>query len=252
MDLQFLQEVALEAGKIGLQYFGRVDQRFKADSTIVTQADLEVEAHVVSRVRSRFPKHSILAEENSGNVSHSSDYVWAIDPIDGTQGFSFGFPTWGISIGLLRKGNPAFGAILLPVIGDLYLAEPGSVYLNGKILEQCSDRPLDQHSYVMVPESIHHSYVYEWVGDILSFGAVATHCCYVARGSAVGSICRPCIWDLAAGVAIMREAGVMTRYSDGSDIDWVELFDGRRLRMATIAARPGHWEHIARSFRRRD
>jgi myo-inositol-1(or 4)-monophosphatase len=251
MDLKLLEELVVAGGEIGLRHFGCVERQLKADRTIVTQADVEVEELIAERIRTHFPRHSILGEETSASSIISSDYVWAIDPIDGTQGFSFGFPSWAVSVGLLQGGRPAYGAIFLPVVGDLYMAEPGAAYLNGRRLEQIPERPLDEHSYVMVPESIHHSYVYDWVGDILSFGAVATHCCYVARGSAVGSVCRPCIWDLAAGTAIMQEAGIVTRYADGSDINWMELFDGSRFRQATIAARPGHWDQVARSFKRR-
>jgi myo-inositol-1(or 4)-monophosphatase len=251
MDLKLFEELAVAGGELALRYFGRVERQLKADRTIVTQADVEVEKLIADGIRTHFPQHAILGEETAASSGSSSDYVWAIDPIDGTQGFSFGFPSWAVSIGLLHDGRPAYGAVYLPVVGDLYLAEPGASYLNGKRLERTLERPIDEHSYVMVPESIHHSYTYDWVGDILSFGAVATHCCYVARGSAVGSVCRPCIWDLAAGAAIMEGVGIVTRYADASEIDWVELFDGSRFRQATIAARPGHWDHIARSFRRR-
>jgi myo-inositol-1(or 4)-monophosphatase len=251
MDLNFIKELAVEAGRIGMRHFGRVERRFKSDRTIVTEADIEIDRFVVERLRSRYPRHGVLAEETSQTLDGSADHVWAVDPIDGTQAFSAGLPTWAVSIGFLDHGVPTCGAIYLPVIGDLYWAGPGEAHLNERSLDPLRDEPLDENSYMAVPESIHHSYVYEWVGDLLSVGSVAAHCAYVARGSAVGTVCRPYIWDLAAGVAIMNAVGVQTLYRDGSAIDWTELYDGSRLRQAIIAARPSHWDAISRSFRRK-
>lgn len=251
MDLVFMKELAVEAGRIGMRYFGRVSRRFKPDRTIVTEADLEIDHYLVERIRSRYPRHSVLAEETSTTIDKSSDYVWAIDPVDGTQAFSSHLPTWAISIGFLEQGIPTLGVVYLPVLEDLYWADPVAANLNEHRLEPLPVAPLDENSYMAVPESIHHSYSYEWQGDLLSMGSVAAHCVFVARGSAVGTICRPYIWDLAAGVAIMNPMGIRTCYRDGSDIDWKELYDGSRLRQAVIAAQSAHWEQIARSFRRK-
>lgn len=251
MDLTLMKELAVEAGRIGMRYFGRVPRRFKADRSIVTEADLEIERFLVERIRSRYPKHGVLAEETSTNVDRSVDYVWAVDPVDGTQAFSCGLPTWAVSIGFLEQGNPTLGVIYLPVLDDLYWADRSGANLNERRLEAPAGGSLDENSYMAVPESIHHNYTYDWVGDLLSLGSVAVHCAFVARGSAVGTICRPFIWDLAAGVALMSPMGIRTRYRDGSEIDWTELYDGTRLRQAAVSALPAHWDEVARSFRRK-
>jgi inositol-phosphate phosphatase/L-galactose 1-phosphate phosphatase/histidinol-phosphatase len=70
MDLSFMKELALEAGQIGMRHFGRVRRSFKKDLSIVTEADLEIEAFLIERVGSRYPKHGILAEEISTNISN--------------------------------------------------------------------------------------------------------------------------------------------------------------------------------------
>lgn len=119
----------------------------------------------------------------------------------------------------------------------------------GRPLPATVDRPLDQDSYLMVPESMHNNYVFSWRGDCLSLGSVAAHCCYVARGCAVGLLSRAFIWDLAAGVALMEPLGIHSRYLDGSEIDWTDLYDGKRLPRPCLGARERHWSQIASSIR---
>jgi 3'-phosphoadenosine 5'-phosphosulfate (PAPS) 3'-phosphatase len=59
---------------------------------------------------------------------------------------------------------------------------------------------------------------------------------------------RPHIWDLAAGVALMEPLGIHSRYLDGSDVKWTELYDGRRLPQPVLAARKSHWNELAASI----
>lgn len=245
MDLVFMKELAMEAGRIGLKHFGCVTRRYKVDRSIVTAADLEIEAFLVERIASRFPNHSILAEETAARVKTTSENVWAVDPVDGTQAFASGFPFWAISIGFLSGGRPAKGVVYQPAIDELYHGDSNGVFLNGKRLDPISAASLDEDSYLMVPESFHNKYRYRWKGDCLSLGSVASHCCYVARGCAVGSISRAFIWDLAAGVALLEPLGVRTRYLDGSELDWTLLSNGDRLAQPCLSAHPGNWEELA-------
>jgi fructose-1,6-bisphosphatase/inositol monophosphatase family enzyme len=248
MDLSFMKELALAAGQIGMKHFGRVRKRYKPDRSIVTDADLEIEAFLVEHLSSRYPKHGILAEETLTSISNKSSYVWAVDPVDGTQPFSSDFPLWSISIGFRVEGIPTMGVIYQPAIGDIYYGDPQGVFLNNRQLLPIEEAPLDEHSYFMVPESMHSSYVCHWKGDFLTVGSIAAHCCYVARGCAVGMLARAHIWDLAAGVALMEPLGIRSHYLDGSDVTWTELYDGRRLPQPMLAARKSHWHELAASI----
>jgi fructose-1,6-bisphosphatase/inositol monophosphatase family enzyme len=67
----------------------------------------------------------------------------------------------------------------------------------------------------------------------------------VARGCAAGTVSKPFIWDLAAGAAIMEPLGIRSLYLDGSEIDWPELFDGRRVPQSVLGARESHWRKLA-------
>lgn len=249
MDISFMKELALEAGQIGLRHFGHVLKTYKADRSIVTKADVEIESYLLERIRARYPRHGVLAEESVGQAIQLGRYMWVLDPIDGTQAFSFGFPFWAISIGFMEDGEPTKGVVYQPAIDDLYYCDGDSVYLNGRLLEGIGEQALDQDSYLMVPESMHNNYVFSWPGDCLSLGSVAAHCCYVARGCAVGVLSRAFIWDIAAGVALMEPLGIHSRYIDGSEVDWTALYDGRRLPQPCLGARPSHWPQIASCIR---
>ena len=89
--LDFAKSVALEAGDIMRKYFGKKpDSHFKANNTIVTVADEEINDLVIKRVTERYPAHDIDGEEAS--QCHGSKYVWACDPIDGTASFAMELP----------------------------------------------------------------------------------------------------------------------------------------------------------------
>src|SRR5262249_41586540 len=97
-----LRTCVLGAGKILLQYFGRVtNPRMKESaSSVVCDADLAAEKYVIDQIRKQFPEHNIIAEE-SGWTGGSSLYTWVVDPLDGTSNFVAGIPWFGVQIGVL-------------------------------------------------------------------------------------------------------------------------------------------------------
>ena len=83
----------------------------KSDSDLVTQTDLESEKIIKNFIIKNFPGHSILAEE-SDQINNTSDYLWVIDPLDGTTNFVHGYPSFSVSIGIYYKKNPVVGVVL--------------------------------------------------------------------------------------------------------------------------------------------
>jgi myo-inositol-1(or 4)-monophosphatase len=123
-----------EAGAILLRHFGQVRHvRQKENPTsVVCEADLASEEHLVRRIRCQFPGDSIIAEE-SGCRRGESDLTWVIDPLDGTSNFVAGIPWFGVQLGVLRRATPIFAAMYLPVENALYYAKTGGgTYKNGK------------------------------------------------------------------------------------------------------------------------
>jgi len=114
------------AGRVLLESFGSPGEvRTKESlSSVVTEADLASERCLIERIRARYPRHGILAEE-SGFEPGSEPLVWVIDPLDGTSNFAAGLPWFGVLLAVLDRGEPVLGAAYLPVTDTLYWAEAG-------------------------------------------------------------------------------------------------------------------------------
>lgn len=115
-----------EAGALVLDARARgLERSTKADATIVTNADLAADRHIVSGLRALFPRDGIVTEESGGVDPASSGRTWVVDPLDGTKGFARGGPGFCVMIGLLEGATPVIGAIYLPVDDALILAVRG-------------------------------------------------------------------------------------------------------------------------------
>lgn len=96
----------------------------KADQSPVTLADEETEAWLRQLIEKNYPDHGIIGEEH-GKTREDNDYVWVLDPIDGTASFMIGRPIFGTLIALLHKGEPVLGVIDQPITGERWIAAEG-------------------------------------------------------------------------------------------------------------------------------
>ena len=101
----FAENVALSAGKIILESINNIEVDFKGKTDLITNIDLESERSIIDKIINSYPSHNILSEEH-GLTNNNSDYLWVIDPLDGTTNFVHNYPSYGVSIGLLYKNNP--------------------------------------------------------------------------------------------------------------------------------------------------
>src|SRR5579863_6323743 len=132
-------ETAREAGAILLAEFDRPAKiSYKGEVDLVTQADQRSEQAIVSRLRTHFPKHAIVAEEGGGQETESR-FRWFVDPLDGTTNFAHGYPCFAVSIGLEEARELIAGVIYQPVSGELFTAAKGEgAYLNQKKIQVSS------------------------------------------------------------------------------------------------------------------
>jgi inositol-phosphate phosphatase/L-galactose 1-phosphate phosphatase/histidinol-phosphatase len=113
-------------------YRRKLDVTVKADSSPVTQADRDAEQEARRLIASTFPDHGIFGEE-FGPERTDAQFVWIIDPLDGTRAFVTGRPTFGTILALLRGGEPILGLIDMPILGDRWLGLAGKpTILNGE------------------------------------------------------------------------------------------------------------------------
>ncbi|HTI69423.1 MAG TPA: histidinol-phosphatase [Candidatus Limnocylindria bacterium] len=130
----FMRELAEASAAVILQYFGKkhLGTEFKADESPVTVADREAERVMRELIEARFPAHGILGEE-WGNTRPDAEFVWVLDPIDGTKSFITAVPLFGTLIGLLHRGKPILGCINQPVLKQLVIGNGKETTLNGEV-----------------------------------------------------------------------------------------------------------------------
>ena len=231
-----------DAAGIARRYFNQAEARRKADNSLVTQADVAIEGVLVERIAARYPQHGIIGEEQT-NTGAGGEFLWALDPLDGTASFVAGLPMWGVSLGLLRGGVPYLGVVYLPLLNDCYWTDlSGTAVLNGHAIHVAQPRAWESEDWLSVPSNSHRRFTIDFVGKTRSLGCTAASLCYVARGgSAVGAlITRAAIWDIAAGLAILRAAGGHATSLTGAPLDTTALIDGRLLAEPVILGAESH------------
>jgi myo-inositol-1(or 4)-monophosphatase len=238
VDFEWLEAIVRAAGEIALKHFHHVTAQRKTDTTLVTNADREVERFLRETISQAFPADSVLGEEMGARKGRSGR-VWAVDPIDGTAAYAAGLPVWGVSIGILQDREPVAGIFYLPVVDEVYASQGQEALFNGKVIQADDSRHIDDESFLAVTSGTHRKYHIDFVGKTRSLGSTAAHVCYVARGSAVAALLgRPYLWDIAGVLPILRAAGGDLRCLTGYPPDIASMVDGQRCPEPVLAGAP--------------
>jgi histidinol phosphatase-like enzyme (inositol monophosphatase family) len=138
----FAETLADRARAMSLPRFRRkLNVQIKDDESPVTAVDRDVEAMVRECIRAAYPQHGLLGEEH-GSSHIDAEYVWSIDPIDGTRSFISGWPLWGTLLALLHHGRPLLGVVDMPALGERWIGVTGEgTRLNG---QPCHSRQCTQ------------------------------------------------------------------------------------------------------------
>jgi myo-inositol-1(or 4)-monophosphatase len=241
IDLEEVRSWTREAGSIARQHFNHVVGRRKADRSWVTEADVRIERMLVERIRERYPQHGIIGEEQTQHEI-GREFLWALDPLDGTASFVAGLPIWGVSLGLLRAGRPYLGVIYLPMLDDCYWCDAaGAAFLNEHPINVIEPREWEGEDWLSVPSNIHRRFKIGFAGKVRSLGCIAASLGYVARGNAIGAlIARAAIWDIAAGMAILNAAGGVAIGLSGQALDTTAMLGGGALPEPILIGAPSH------------
>lgn len=214
-DAQLAIIAAKEAGELIRASFGNA--KAIADKgegkSIVTEVDTNAEASIIHRLKTE-TDYSFLAEE-SGKESLSTEACWVIDPLDGTTNFTRGIPLLCTSIALMRDEQPVIGVIYNPMTNELYVAERGKgAFFNGAPMHVAHNKipplVLLEVGYGGIFRTMFSDIVDQLVGtySIRKLGTTALECAYVASGQAdVVVTAGDAIWDYAAGIVLIQEAG---------------------------------------------
>ncbi|MFN7096086.1 MAG: inositol monophosphatase family protein [Gammaproteobacteria bacterium] len=193
----------------------------------VTEVDQKSEQIIIDAIRKAYPTHGILAEESG--YSEGDEYVWVIDPLDGTKNFVHGFPHFCISIGIKQKQRLEHALIYDPVRDELFTATRGSgARLNDQRLRvnehQTYQGALIGTAIPTVDKKYFHEYmvgfnkIYNNTSGIRHCGSAALNLAYVAAGRLDGHWeAGLAEWDIAAGVLLVKEAGGMVSDFQGGE-----------------------------------
>ncbi len=210
---------------------------YKGATDLVTATDRESEAVITGIIKRQFSDHQILAEE-SGRTQNKSDYVWLIDPLDGTTNFVHGYPSYAVSIGITYQENLVCGVIVELPANHVYHAirEQGAF---------CDNQPISVSNVSELGKSLlvtGFGYVHDaaWQANMELFkhftditqgvrrlGAAAIDFAHVASGKVDGFWefnLNP--WDVAAGILLVKEAGGKISRMDGEKYS---IYDNQML-----------------------
>ena len=215
-ELEVAIKAAKEAGKISKENFLKSNLiALKEGGSWVTEIDKLCEKRIISIIKESFPDHSINAEE-SGLARKDSEYLWLIDPIDGTTNYATQFPLFAVSIALAKNNEVILGVIYDPIHDDLYNAEKGKgAELNNSQINVSETEEI-RRSIIGYgrPSKIKERFVKIFSKVELAtrtpkiLGSMVLSLCYTASGSLDAAIfISPNPWDLAAGSLLVQEAG---------------------------------------------
>lgn len=222
---------ARRAGEVivrGMNRVHRLDVRAKGQNDFVTEIDMLAEREIIEIVRKHYPDHAFLAEE-SGR-SGEAEFVWIIDPLDGTTNFMHGFPQFAVSIGVQRRGRMEHGVVYDPLRQELFTASRGEgAQLDGRRIRVSGHAGLER---ALIGTGFPYRSNLHWLDNYMAMfkavtqetagirrpGAAALDLAYVAAGrlDAFWELgLSP--WDTAAGTLLITEAGGMVGTLTGGE-----------------------------------
>lgn len=258
-ELQFVSDLARQAGRLSLSYFGNVERLTKTNSAstdeAVSEADRATQRLIVSSLQRRFPNDGIVGEENETGDAITFECpnpmgrVWVIDPIDGTNNFLGGFGCFCVCIGLLEAGHPILGVVYDVTRDQLYAAAKGEGAWLGNRRITAPPGAMSNSSLLMLTSNLldkagrcpqwacHFISQTDWKTRML--GSAALEAVHVAAGVAHAAITvNGKLWDCVAPSAIVLEAGGKVTDLKGNEIFPFNLRQYAGAKVPYLAAGP--------------
>jgi len=222
---------AYKAGRILMQLWKKKTiVHFKEKTEMVTAADKAAEKVILADLRKNFPSYSIFSEE-MGRADKKSDYLWVVDPLDGTTNFVIHDPFFNTAIALVYKGEVVLGVVYYPFLDEMFWAEKGKgAFMNGKRINVSAKTDFlksvfafchSGYSRLQVKRMlrIYSNLKLAGIKHLRQIGSAELELCYVACGRIESfHISDLNLYDVAAGSVIVKEAG--GRVTDFKGRDW--------------------------------
>ena len=222
-NLNIMIKAVEKASKLLIRDFGEIEKlqvSKKGPSDFVTNADLKTEKTIINELKKARPNYSIISEEKGTEQNNDMNNTWIIDPIDGTINFLHGVPHFAISLALKNKEEIIAGLIFDPIKNETFYAEKNNgAYFNNKRVRVSTKNNLNDCLFVTGGKDN-----FEIKIPYRKTGCAALDMAYVACGRYDGYFQKNLkLWDVAAGIIIVREAGGIINDIDLSNIRDIEI-----------------------------
>jgi len=210
-DLNIMIKASEKASKTLIRDFGEVEKlqvSSKGPSDFVSNADIKAEKIIIDELTKSKRNYSIISEESGLINGNDKNNFWIIDPIDGTTNFLHGVPHFAISIALKIKDEIVSGVIYDPIKNEMFYAEKNNgSYFNNQRVRVSSKKNLENCLFA-TGGNINNEIKIKKDFTIRKTGSAALDMAYVAAGRFDGYFQKDlCIWDIAAGIVLVKEAG---------------------------------------------
>jgi len=221
-DLNLATEAAREAGRLLMSFYqSEYEVSSKGKDNPLTEADLASDQCLKERLRDARPDYGWLSEETADDPSRQSrEWVWIVDPLDGTKEFIEGKPQFAVSIGLVHRGRAMLGVIFNPVTDEMFAAMgEGTAQLNGVPVHASRRSQLEGATLLASRSEVRRGEfgLFEKDFTIRAVGSIAYKLALIAAGraDATFSLGPKHEWDVCAGAALVAAAGGIATARDG-------------------------------------
>ena len=221
-NLNIMIKASEKASKILIRDFGELENlqvSKKGPKDFVTNADIKAEKIIIEELKKARPNYSIISEENGVEKNKDESNFWIIDPIDGTTNFLHGVPHFAISIALQSNNEIVCGLIYDPIKDELFYAEKNQgAYFNNQRIRVSKKRDIDECLFAVGKGKYNPDLIYR------RSGSAALDMAYVASGRFDGYFQNNLnLWDIAAGIIIVKEAGGIINEIDLSSLKNIKV-----------------------------
>lgn len=229
--LDSLMDLMIQCGKVSIEKQKDIIRNYKTDGSILTEVDLKISTKILNFLKKNFPNCNIISEEEKTPFNQENPYTFVLDPIDGTDVYSNGLPTYAIALGILNhKREPVGAMIVAPRFGfcenkiELRMDPGKEVFLNGKPFSFYDKKEIKIKQITISSKSQKTIDFRNYKGKVRTFGSSIIHLLSPVIFPYIDGCInqRAYAWDLCASHAILKKAGFKVFYPDGSPLKYTD------------------------------
>jgi myo-inositol-1(or 4)-monophosphatase len=225
--LDTLYAEVLSCADYAVRLQSTITRSYKTDGSVLTKTDLEISKRIISKVKSLFPTCNVISEEKKTPYDSNAPYTFVLDPIDGTDVYSNGFPSFAIALGILDNNRIPVGCMIVaPRFGrakeslEIRLDPQGELLIDNEIITSL-DEDKDIVKQITISSKSQKKVNFDnYKGKVRTFGSTIIHIlCPVVFPFIQGCINqRAYIWDICASHAVLNHLGMKIVYEDGTPL----------------------------------